>query len=881
MRRASSFYRSPSCRLAAAGLVLLLFGATSGFAQLRPPSVPLVVVDPYFSIWSAADHLTDTPTKHWTGRPHRLTSFVRIDGKAWRVMGDQPASVPAMKQKGVEVKPTRTIYTFESPAVEVTLTFTTPALPDDLTILARPVTYVTWDAKSADGLAHTVSVYFDATAEPAVNEVSQEVVWSMPASAPLLIMNAGTKAQPVLQKKGDDLRIDWGYFYVAAPTSPTTQATIAAMPAARTAWLTRGIAAPAAIPPKPISVSADDAPVMAVAMNFGRVEKETVSRWLMLAYDDLFSVQYFGKNLRPYWRRTGMGALELLAASARDYDALRARCAAFDEELATDLVQVGGERYAAMAALAYRQTLAGNKLAVDANGQPLLFPKENTSNGCIGTVDVIYPMAPQFLFFNPSLAKAMLVPVLDYASSPRWRFPFAPHDLGTYPKANGQVYGGGEKTEENQMPVEESANLLILVGALARVEGRPDFAAHYWPVLAKWAEYLKAKGFDPENQLCTDDFAGHLAHNVNLSAKAIVALGAYAQLAAKLRDRRPELAAAAEEYATLARQLAGRWVREADDGDHFRLAFDRQGSWSQKYNLVWDAILGLNLFPEDVLRKEMAFYRRALNRFGLPLDNRKDYAKIDWTVWTATLTGSRDDFEALVGPAYDYLYLTPDRVPVNDLYWTSAGREVGMHARPVVGAFFLPAMKDGALAAKWTARDTTKAAAWAAFPDAKYVPPPVVDTVTPVVATADVQGAQWIYTTTEPVGRWYATLFKAGTGWKQGWSGFGTPTTPGSAVRTIWNTGDIWLRREVSIPAGTDLKRLYLVVHHDDEVEIYINGVLAAKEEGHLTKYEPIAILPAARGVLRAGRNLVAVHCHQAGGGQFVDVGLATVTFRQ
>jgi len=847
---------------------------------LRPPSVPLVAVDPYFSIWSPADRLTDSSTKHWTGRPHRLTAFVRVDGKAWRVMGDEPKEVPAIAQKSVEVKPTRTIYVFETPAVQLTLTFTTPALPDDLAVLSRPVTYLTFDVKSADGLAHTVSTYFDATAEPAVNELAQEVVWTSQASAGLSVMSAGTKAQPVLQKKGDDLRIDWGYFYVAAPAAEGTQTTVAPMAASRKSWLTRGTVVAAALPVKPLALS-DDAPVMAVATTYGRVEKETVSRWLMLAYDDLYSIQYFGKNLRPYWRRGGMTALELLAASAREYEALRARCAAFDEELAKDLTQAGGERYAAMAALAYRQTLAGNKLVSDANGQPLLFPKENTSNGCIGTVDVIYPMAPQFLLFAPSLARAMLVPVLDYAASPRWRFAFAPHDLGTYPKANGQAYGGGEKTEENQMPVEETANLLILVEALSQVEGRADFAARYWPLLTKWAEYLRSKGYDPENQLCTDDFAGHLARNVNLSAKAIVALGAYGRLAARRRDAGDKTAEVpAREFALLAKELTGRWLKEADDGDHFRLTFDKPGTWSQKYNLVWDRILGLDLFPAEALKKEMAFYRRSMNKFGLPLDSRKDYAKIDWTVWTASLTGSMEDFEALVGPAYEYLYLTPDRTPINDLYWTSVGREAGMHARPVVGGFFIRALADKTVAAKWAGRDKAKPTTWAAFPDAKYVPPPVPDKITPVVPTADVQGAQWLYTTTAPGARWYSGLYKT-TGWKQGWSGFGTPSTPGAAVRTIWNTADIWLRREIVLPAGIDPKRLYLVVHHDEDVEVYINGVLAAKEEGSLSKYEPVPISAPAREVLRAGRNLLAVHCHQTGGGQFVDVGLATVTFKQ
>ena len=211
------------------------------------------------------------------------------------------------------------------------------------------------------------------------------------------------------------------------------------------------------------------------------------------------------------------------------------------------------------------------------------------------------------------------------------------------------------------MPVEESGNMLILLAALAKVEGNADFAGRYWPVVRKWADYLKAKGFDPENQLCTDDFAGHLAHNVNLSAKAIVALGAYAQLC-RLRGA----SRTAEEYLALARTFAARWAKEADDSDHYRLAFDRPDTWSQKYNLVWDRILGLGLFPDEVLKKEMAFYRKTQKPYGLPLDNRKTYTKIDWTLWTACLTGDRADFDALVGPVYDFVNATPDRSPLTD-----------------------------------------------------------------------------------------------------------------------------------------------------------------------------------------------------------------------
>src|SRR5260370_9419940 len=204
------------------------------------------------------------------------------------------------------------------------------------------------------------------------------------------------------------------------------------------------------------------------------------------------------------------------------------------------------------------------------------------------------------------------------------------------------------------MPVEETGNMLILLAALARVEGNADFAGKYWPIVQKWADYRKAKGFAPENQLCTADFAGHLANNVNLSAKAIVALGAYAQLCQLRGNTRT-----ADEFMELARTLAGRWIKEADDGDHYRLAFDRANTWSQKYNLVWDKILGLGLFPDDVLKKEMAFYRRSQQHYGLPLDNPKRYTKIHWPLWTASLTGERDAFDALLAPAYDFLSPTP------------------------------------------------------------------------------------------------------------------------------------------------------------------------------------------------------------------------------
>lgn len=830
--------------------------------QLVPPATPLVACDPYFSIWSPGDKLTDVDTTHWTGKPQRLTSLVRIDGKAYRVMGANPASVPALEQKSLTVLPTRTIYTFEGAGVALTLTFMTAALPEDIDLLSRPVTYLTYDLKATDGKTHEVSAYLDAAAELVVNDPRQEVICSVPPPRDgLWALKVGSKDQPILAKKGDDLRIDWGYLYVAAERAEVQPPWFSKRTSSGTSFATRELFAPTQMMPINEAVPAADV-AAALAFKPMKVADQPVSRWLMLAYDDLYSIQYMKHNLRPYWRRNGWEAADLLKAAGQDYESLKQRCAAFDEELMADLTRDGGEKYAKLCALAYRQCFAAGKFVADDNGQPLQFCKENHSNGCIGTSDVFYPMAPQFLLFGPSLAKSFLVPFMNYAASERWKFPFAPHDLGTYPQANGQVYGDGERGVNNQMPVEESGNLLLLFGAIAQMEGNANFAGLYWKQLEQWAEYLKEKGFDPENQLCTDDFAGHLAHNVNLSAKAICGLGAFAKLCEMRGDK-----AKSEEYFKLAHEFAQRWIKEADDGDHFRLAFDKPGTWSQKYNLIWDRILGLNLFPDSVKRKEMDYYKRIQNKYGLPLDNRQTYTKLDWITWTATLTQNRADFEALIDPIFRFMNETPDRSPLTDWYQTKTAKKVGFTARPVIGGVFAQMLYDKPTWQKWAGRDTTKAAHWAPMPK-----PPVLMNVLP---TAEDARDQWRYTTQPPADGWFSAGFDD-SGWKQGTAGFGTRGTPSAIVRTVWNSNDIWLRREFTMPAGK-WTNLQLRIHHDEDAQVFINGVPAAALTGYTTGYEAVPINAEAQAALKPGKNLIAIHCHQTGGGQYIDAGFVDV----
>ncbi|QHT70003.1 DUF4965 domain-containing protein [Rhodocytophaga rosea] len=575
-------------------------------------------------------------------------------------------------QKSVELNATQTIYQFTCGKVDLTLTFTSPLLMSDLNLLSRPVSYITTQVKSSDGATHEVDLNFGASTDIAVNTSAQVVTAQQTATEALAILKAGTKDQPVLQKKGDDMRIDWGYMYVAVPKSANASQTVLTAEQAAKPFAT--INQSAAQEGKHFTLS--------TTIPLGKVGSTAKEQFILLGYDDLFSVQYFGQNLKPWWNQDGSQTIEKeLAKAATDYKKVITQCEAFNKRMYQEAVAAGGEKYAKLCVLGYRQSIAAHKLVKSPQGDLLFMSKENYSNGSINTVDITYPSAPLFLAYNPDLLKGMMNGIFYYSESGKWTKPFAAHDLGTYPQANGQTYG-------EDMPVEESGNMLILMAAIAKVEGNASYAKPHWKTLTTWAEYLSKEGFDPANQLCTDDFAGHLARNANLSVKAIVGLGSYAMLAGMLGEK-----ATAEKYKASAAEMARKWMQMADDGDHYALTFDKKGTWSQKYNLVWDKLLGLNLFPKSVYEKEVKYYLTKQNEYGLPLDSRKSYTKSDWILWTSTLASNKKDFEAFVDPVYKFAVQTTSRVPISDWHETTDGKQVGFQARSVVGGYFIKVLE--------------------------------------------------------------------------------------------------------------------------------------------------------------------------------------------
>lgn len=655
--------------------------------ELRAPAYPLVTIDPYTSAWSETDNLYDGPVRHWTGREHPLIGAIRVDGQVYRFLGkevtqnDRNEVFPQTAvQYQVSLSATQTHYRFTCGSVDLALQFVSPLLPEDLALLSRPVSYINYEVSSNDGEKHDVQIYFEATPQWAVNEVSQEVQVTKGQVGEIRYLKAGTTEQPVLQKKGDDVRIDWGYFYMAAAGKKQTLSVSGDCFAPKHSFAQNGTVESGG--DSLVAKMTGSMPAMAIVNAVGKVSSKPVSGYIMIGYDDIESIQYFGENLKAWWKKDGTVTMEeALQSASGEREAILDSCVAFDNNLWNETMEAGGKNYADLCVLAFRQSIAAHKLVKDTQGNILFLSKENFSNGSIGTVDVTYPSAPLFLKYNPDLLKGMLNPIFYFSESGKWTKPFAAHDVGTYPLANGQTYGG-------DMPVEECGNMLILTTAIAKMEGNADYAAKHWEVLTTWANYLLENGLDPENQLCTDDFAGHFAHNVNLSVKAIMGIAGYGHLA-KMLDKED----IADKYTGEAKRMAREWMKMADDGDHYRLTFDQPGTWSQKYNLVWDKLLGLDIFPKEVAQKEVAYYLTKQNPYGLPLDNRKTYTKADWIVWTATLADDRETFEKFIDPLHRFVNETPNRVPMSDWYETPDAKQVGFQARSVVGGYFIKVLE--------------------------------------------------------------------------------------------------------------------------------------------------------------------------------------------
>lgn len=636
----------------------------------RLPAIPLIVNDPYFSIWAPSDTVSGVETIHWSGESKYIYGDITVDNKPYSFFG---ARTRAARQVSLTVTPTKTISVTDCGGVRLTTTFWTPFIPDDYDIISAGISFVDFSVVSTDGKKHNVKLNFHACSHLTYNTPNiPSMVYDMFSKDDCLISYVGRANQNILNHSGDRLTIDWGYLYMA--TDKTDSQTITA-----------------------------DSKVLSYSTAFEASDNPTNSH-IVLGYDDVASINYFGAFCKPWYTRDGKNIADMISLALKNREEYFRKCTELDSEIIEKALAIGGEDYRLIVSASWRQAFGAHKLIVTPDGEPVFVSKENDSGGYIGTVDVSYPSTPIFLKYCPELVNALCRPILKFADMDVWNFDFAPHDVGQYPHALGQAYGSKKPPEfaqvglpvymypkdsdiydeKWQMPIEESANMLIMLESAMTYGASSDLALKNLPKLEKWAEYIYKYGENPAEQLCTDDFGGHLANNVNLAAKAFIGIACYARIVKRFgMDKESDL------WAERSKELTESWLKRAMADNVSILAFGN-GGWSLKYNLVWDTVLELNLLPKSFYKNETENYIKFSNKYGCPLDSRATYTKSDWIMWCASMAQTSDTFKKLIKPVADYLKESNTHVPFSDWYDTKSGNYVRFTARSVQGGVFMP-----------------------------------------------------------------------------------------------------------------------------------------------------------------------------------------------
>lgn len=670
---------------------------------IRPPAVPLAVRQPYLSTWLPSTLLPGTSPQFWEGSKTGMAGIVRIDGTSYLFMGDPKIvlNVPngnhgkphtlkdfprALDQTALHTSPTRSRFELQGGGVGLVVEFLSPVEPNDLKRQSIPMSYVTVTARSIDGQSHDVQLYLDISGEWCSGDDKQQITWIPTHSKGMRAWTVELKnPQPLTEQKqfaawgtivwatgqrsgltyesGEDIHIR-GRFVKDGRLRNYNDTNYRAIH--------------------------DHTPVFGLSVDLGHLDNSAVTTDFVIGHVRAPAINYLGKPLRPLWTKHFGDWQEMLAFFYRDAAGAARRTEVLDARISKDARAAGGTTYEGLCALALRQAYGGTELVEGPDGEPWVFLKEISSDGNVSTVDVVYPASPVWIYLDPAYLRLVLTPLLDYAEKGGWPKKFAEHDLGThYPNATGHNNG-----KEEDMPVEESGNMLIMVAAYLRRASAPAakaFARAHYRVLKQWADYLTANLPDPGFQNQTDDFAGFIAHSVNLAIKGIVAVAAMGQIAAAAGHGDD-----AAHYESLARQYITYWTKHAQDpsGKHLDLTYNGagggDGTWGTVYNAFADRMLGTNLVPESIRREQAAWYAQSSNAFGLPLQVPHSYAKSDWELFTAAWLYDYPIKQQLIDRVYAYANTTPDRVPFSDLYSTVTGHRVAFEARPVQGGIFAP-----------------------------------------------------------------------------------------------------------------------------------------------------------------------------------------------
>ena len=423
-------------------------------------------------------------------------------------------------------------------------------------------------------------------------------------------------------------------------------------------------------------------------LDFGSVGATPLTRHLVVGHPEVDPVKWMGTTLRPWWNRKGDKTFaQTITDGEANYQRLFDKCKAFDARVIAEAIAAGDTCYAHLCGQTWRQTMNKCKLVAFNDTTPFFASLEGSSGDLIQTVDVVFPQAPMYLAYSPSFLKCMIDPVFALFEGPSPLYGPTdppPHDLGPWPTVDRNDHLG--------YWVEEASNMMIMPAAIAHLEKSPAYIQKHWTQLSRWANWLRLNGLDPVSQNSTDDFSGSYPHSCLLAIKACIGIGSYVKMANMVGR-----ADSAAKYRAILDTAAAGVIRRGYDyqNRHFKKANDQPGSWSQKYNLVWDKALGLNVFNDSIPANEMRLYLSKLNRYGVPLLSGVTYNKSDWELYSAAITNNKSDFLALMHGEWNYTNENGQMCcGICDWHGTTGFSENNFGGRGVSGGYFMKICAD-------------------------------------------------------------------------------------------------------------------------------------------------------------------------------------------
>ncbi|KAI1262180.1 DUF1793-domain-containing protein [Xylariaceae sp. FL1019] len=667
---------------------------------------------------------------------------------------------------------TNLTYAIQESDIKIILSFLSPITPTSTLRQSLPASYLTCHVEGSSD----VSLYLDVNGEFVSGFSESAIEWRLSEHGRGSSSSEGhgslktwsiARRSELLFTEHDD-RAEWGTLHVTAPADIEHQA--------GESHQTRRMFAESSSLKNQVDDKFrgifEDEPIFAFSKTFklgnnssatSGVQHDSVLFTFALTQDPV--VQFASARgltlMRPLWTSRFPQVHDMLHFHYHDFSTASFLARNYSDQLAKDAYTSGSQDYQDIVALSARQVLGATQFSGTPES-PIIFLKEISSNGNFQTIDVIFPAFPFFLYTNPQWLSYLLEPLLEHQLSGQYPNEYSMHDLGShFPNATG--HGDGQ---DEYMPVEECGNMLIMGLALANalrdhtppafdykslpgIQSLPSPVTHSlsmdeygmdrtyeqlattgpkvavkwlnraYKLWDQWTGYLVEFSLIPENQLCTDDFAGWLSNQTNLALKGIVGIRAMSGIA-EMVGKESE----AKKYNDIAVKYIEKWQEYglSRDKTHAKLAYTWYGSWTTLYNLYADALLCFHLdatsstdysqeslseqqplgdetthrhkakqfIPDSVYQMQSDWYHNVLQKYGLPLDNRALYTKSDWEFFAAAITSKSVRTEILQHVATWVNETTSDR-PFTDLYETEGRGERTGHnfkARPVVGGHF-------------------------------------------------------------------------------------------------------------------------------------------------------------------------------------------------